>query len=507
MIKIGQQNNQIDPRLDQVVNLSNQITSSQQNIISTTKQIIDTIKLLANDQDYGSQNQALLMTMKNKYQDLLESLEGGMNKTAQQVQIPQAPSPDNQQATRLYERLEQLQSVLKGQLSTQTRYMDQASDLVEQADQANQQWSTDFLPQKQNWENTQTYGWELGVSDKRASSKIAYPTMYFDPGVKKPDVDKWKKTAIQMDSFKRVYGKNYTEPQILYHFTKQWDMFERFAFKNWLRWNQKKASSNKMKKHAYDHVTQDRLGQFSKKKKKLLSRIGLVRKALMDLVNNGLIDQQESNRIYKLISMLEFDAMKLSTPKVAAARVKRTANIIEKTSFKEGSSILKLAANELIDDSIPIVKTAEEKTTNQQDAVKILRKIKKEMDSLSYSRHLDALYEIKKDLENMGRPGDSEAIEKIIRDDLSVLEKLNKKLTEVYTNLSKVPLELTEEQDQFGSVPTPEKVIETPLEVTEEEAVSRSQPKKPPQTRPQVTPARQQQAPIPAIQTEGIPNV
>jgi hypothetical protein len=115
----------------------------------------------------------------------------------------------------------------------------------------------------------------------------------------------------------------------------------------------------------------------------------------------------------------------------------------------------------------------------------------------------------------MGRAGDAEAVEKVIRDDLGSLEKLNKKLTEVYTNLSRVPLEMTEKEDAFEGKPTEEKVIETPLEVTEEDKEEVSKvppvaPKAPLPTAPRVTPKvapKPQRPQAPSIQTEGIPNV
>jgi hypothetical protein len=349
----------------------------------------------------------------------------------------------------------------------------------------------------------QQLGWELGLLEKKA-----YPVMEFYKGkVKKNDLDKWKTTAIKIDSFRRVYGKNYTFPQVLFHFTKQWDMFERFNFKKWYKWNYKQASV-KMRKIA-DFVQQDRLQQFTQKRKKLLQRVNLVRKALHDFLNSGLISQQDSNSIYKIIAMLEFEAMKLQAPKITTARVNRAAKLLAKHGFAEGSDMLKEAAQEFL--SPEVSKTIKIANTDSQKAVDLLKQIKKEMDSLSYSKHLDALYGIKKGLESIGRAGDAEAIEKVIRDELSSLEKFNKKLIEVYTNLSRVPLELSEQED----VSTPQQQsMEVPLEVTEEEALtppppaskSTQQPAKPTiTTKPQVA-VKPTTPPVPTIQ-ERIPNV
>jgi hypothetical protein len=312
------------------------------------------------------------------------------------------------------------------------------------------------------------------LDTKKASLKQAYPTMnnYRALGLgKKFDLDKWKKTAISMKSFARAYGKEYTFPQILYHFTKDWDMFERFDFKNWYNWKYRKANKeNKMEKQA-DFVGQDRVQQFMNQRKKFMNRINLVRKALMELINSGLIMQNDSNKLYKIIAMLEFEATNLKAPKLAAARTRRAAKMLDKHGFTEGKVILLAAANELLNPG-PLVRVADEKPKTKKDsqeAVELLRHIKREMDSLNYGAHLDSLFAIKKKLEGMNRQGDVEAIEKIIRDDLGSLEKLNKKLIEVYTNLSKVPLELSEQEDTAIQKLEPKQTaIETPLEVTEE---------------------------------------
>lgn len=337
------------------------------------------------------------------------------------------------------------------------------------------------------------------TSSQKIHVKKAYPNQNWKAAPKKPDIDKWKKTAIKMESFTRAYGQDYTFPQILFHFTKDWDMFERYGFKNWVRWT--KRASNVMKKTAFKRTLfKDRVQQFTQKKKRLRSRINLVQKSLNDLIDSGLIQQQDSNKIYKIISMLGFEAMKIQTPKVAAARVMRSAKLLQKAGFSEGSQLLKEAANEFLYDPVKIVKTAQ---PNEQEAVDLLRKIKREMDILSYSKHLDALFNIKKDLEKMQRVGDAEAIEKIIRDDLSVLEKLNKKLIEVYTNLSRVPLEISEQEDLFSQESAQEKVQEVPLEVTE---ATEPEPQRPKQVQPRPRPARPAR-PTPTIQTEGVPNV
>jgi hypothetical protein len=328
------------------------------------------------------------------------------------------------------------------------------------------------------------------------NNKYAYPNVPIARTPDKKDIQKWKKTAIAIQSFSRVYGKDYTFPQILYHFTKDWDMFERSEFKNWFNWNNKKAQTNDTIVKYAGTVGQDRLIQFQSLRKKLMSRINLTRKALQDFINNGLIEQRDSNNLYKIVAMLEYEAMKLTAPKLLVARVHRTIAQITKLGYGEIGNIL-------ISNDSGVIKTA----TQKSDAVDVLKKLKKEMDTLAYSRHLDTLYNIMKQLEKMGRAGDAELVEKMIRDDLGALEKLNKKLVEIYTNVSKVPLELSEIEDQAN--PT-EVEVEMPIEVSKAPIPpSREPPKKQVQ---QIAPqTRQIQKPVvetpkPAIDTN-IPNI
>jgi hypothetical protein len=292
-------------------------------------------------------------------------------------------------------------------------------------------------------------------------------------------------------------------------------MFERFSFKKWYKWStsMKKASINdRIQKFAYaDTLGQDRLSQFTTKRKKLLNRISLVRKALHELMNSGLIDQQASNKIYKIISMLEMEAMQVQAPKIAMARVKRASKQFDSLGFIEGSSILNLAIADLQDNTTLMKVANEESRGSQQEAVSLLRDLKKEMDLLNYGRHLDALYDIMKKLKKMGRSSDAEAVEKVIRDDLSSLEKLNKKLVDVYTSLSKVPLEMSEAEDIAIEEPKSRPMNiqvkeETPQTPKQEIKPAMPQTESPRQTVRERVRSRQQQPQAPKLDTT-VPNV
>jgi len=337
--------------------------------------------------------------------------------------------------------------------------------------------------------------------------KIAYPLAF---SYKKYPIDSnlqlWKSTASQISAFRRAYTE-YTFPQVLYHFTKDWNMFERFNFKKWYNWTRTGRSNPLMTKYASipgqkDFIFEDRLQKFEKKRKLLLSRVNLVRKALHDMINHSLIPNTSTDKIYKVLSMLEYEALNLSAPKVASARIRRASTQLQKLGFVEGSSILSLAATEMLQ-AKPLTKTAEEKEKNkdsQATIIEVLQQIKKEMDVLNYNVHLDTMYDLKKQLEASGRQSDADLMLKIIREDLDSLDKLNKKLTEIYTSLSKIPIQLSMQQDVAQLKPSSSKSVE----VSEDEI---EKPSKPTITTTQKaqTPSRSQ-APTPTIQKD-IPNV
>ena len=521
-----------DPLFEQIKRLDKELLPLMKFCDNYTSQIVARVRSLGaaaiTDATYSTSFPTISL-IQNKYIDLDNLLKGQTANIATprtQMDLP-APPSTLLNAVSLFNSIQQLQTPLKTSLLTLLTKVMNFANLIKQAQGANKTWADSFVPKAASLQNAMLLAWELGLLQKRITITVqsslnvkqAYPTMnnYRALGLsKKFDLDKWKKTAISIKSFARAYGKEYTFPQILYHFTKDWDMFERFDFKNWYTWKYRKANKeNNMEKQA-DFVGQDRIQQFMNQRKKFMNRINLVRKALMELINSGLIMQNDSNKLYKIIAMLEFEATNLKAPKLAAARTRRAAKMLDKHGFTEGKVILFAAADELLNPG-PLVRTADEKPKTEKDsqeAVELLRQIKREMDSLNYGSHLDSLFAIKKKLETMNRQGDVEAVEKIIRDDLGSLEKLNKKLIEVYTNLSKVPLELSEKEDTELQRSAPKQTaVEVPLEVTEESkpelAAKPTVTPKPENARPATPVAPKPIAPArsaPAIQ-RNIPNV
>ena len=495
-IKVSQVETEKDPNQTSLIGVNQLLLTNKPIIINVLREIDSFLGFLLQDAEYvkGNNNSALITGYKRKFLELSTLIQKSTMqiKTSQLVMIPPAPSPDFENASKTYIGLQQAISKLQQFLNTFLRSLNTGVDILDQAISANKDWVKEWQAILPTWKDILVTSWELQLTTtKYASLKLAYPLMEpLKPTKSNVDLKKWKDTAAQMTSFSRVYGSSYTFPQILYHFTKEWDMFERYNFKKWYRWSNmnKKAELNlKLTKLAApDLLAQDRLSQFTAKKKKLISRVGLTRKALHELINSGLIDQNAADKIYKIISMLELETMRLQVPKIASARVMRASKQLNKLGFMEGADILALASREFLDTTL--VKTAE--GADPKEAVALLRDLKKEMDALSYGRHLDTLYGIMQKLKMMGRSSDVEAIEKVIRDDLGTLEKLNKKLTEVYTSLSKVPLELSEEED--FSAPK-EKSREMPIKVEEKEKTPALEPAPKEQVkveRPTVAPPR-----------------
>jgi hypothetical protein len=447
-------------------------------------QALQHITKLATNTDYavGTTKQTLtLFTQRlRSFQSVIENPETARSQRLPPLTDLPTPSEDNEIASTLYrDGMAQLDIFhrMMTQLLPQLR---QAITLLKNPLDREEDWAAEYKPAYEKFQNLITAILSLGFEKAPTASSNrftvrAYPLSFqWQSHTPPADVKKWKTTATQLAAFKRAYPE-YTFPQVLYHFTSEWDMFERHKFKNWYKWTQKKAETQKtMEKKAFqDYIVQDQAQKFQKKKKLLMSRIDLVRKALRDLINNSLIDTPTSNKIYKILAMLEYEALGIAAPKLASARLRRAGKQLHKLGFTEGSSVLFSTARELV--STPsLVKTAQEKEltdkTRVEQTTQILRRIKTQMDKLSYTKHLDELFYIKKELEKMGRDGDAESILKIIKDDLDSLDKLNKKLTDVYTNLSRLPVELSMKEDEEITSEIPyEKVQEMPLEVTEEE--------------------------------------
>lgn len=292
--------------------------------------------------------------------------------------------------------------------------------------------------------------------------KIAYPISFSWKRARPPeDLKKWNDTKVKMDAFKRAY-KDYSFPQVLYHFTKDWDMFERFNFKNWYKYNK---SENRMKKKASDFIVQDREQKLVKKKKQLQSRVDSAKKVLREMIASGLINNQIGNKIFKILAMLEYEILQLSTMQVAASRTLRIAKQLERLGFHEGSKILVTGAQE-VRERKTLIKTASKPDVER--ITKLLKEIKQVLNNTDYSTNLDKMFHIKKELQEMGRTSDMESVLKIIKDELDGLDKLNKKLVDIYVNLSRLPIEeLSEEQDKQLLDSSPEK-IKMPLEVKQE---------------------------------------
>jgi len=444
---------QLAESLNQVTRLVEEIESLNNKAITLVNSVVNSLRSLISNSEYFTPEHAqkidlFIKRMGNLEESLKGELENPLSGYAP-LEMPLPPEEENIQASSIFNQFSSEYTMLRQQLSVLIPKIRTARDLIERYQSTGFDWaSKDFFEtKKNNFDLVIKISHSLGLTDIVAQIKRkAYPVMNFKEPLNQVDLKVWNNLAAQITAFKRAYP-DYTFSQILYHFTKDWDMFDRFEFKKWYKWTHKLAKDNKMKKTIFaDYVQQDRLQKFEKKKRVLLNRINLVRKALMDLANSNLISKDASNKIYKVLSMLEFEAMGIQSTSITAARIRRSAKQLKKLGFIEGFHILKSASEDLLNKNDFIVKKADSNVDIKRISA-LLRTIKDEMDKLSYAKHLESLFNLKKELEDMGRTADAEAVLKIIRDDLDVLDKLNKKLTDVYVNLSRIPIQLTEQED------------------------------------------------------------
>lgn len=180
------------------------------------------------------------------------------------------------------------------------------------------------------------------------------------------------------------------------------------------------------------NIEEDVKLSFEKEKRLLMSRITLVRKSIHTMITNGLIDNEIANKIFKILSMLEYEVLNLKSKKVLEARLKLAINELEKNNIK-----------------FDYIKTAQTNIAHSErnsTIIKLLRDLKKEIDLFDYENRLEEYYKIKKTLDNLNRQDISKTLIELIKKDLPVVDKVKEKLEDVYININKIPLIYTEEE-------------------------------------------------------------
>ncbi len=319
--------------------------------------------------------------------------------------------------------------------------------------------------------------------------KQAYPQNWqVSPPLRELPLQQWKNLRLQIAAKRRAFPEH-SVGQLVDHFTAGWTMKDKDAFTYWMRvqddqeHNKKSLSSGDdvvMKKVAYDFSgsREDRIRDL---KRSLRSRLSSTKKLLIRFRDEDLLgpDAEETlRRLSRILYKLGEEIEALEAPTLMAARINRAVKMIKKAGQTEvaehlaGSTALLKTAQVTTEQPADTDRVNEKKVLNE-----IRSKLKMEMSALNYHEHLKNLAKIMSMLDSINRQADSEAVAKVIQKDLEGLNSLSNHLAEIYTTISKLPLEevvsqLPEVEPEIPRVKPREKGPEvTPLPRTEKKSV------------------------------------
>lgn len=274
--------------------------------------------------------------------------------------------------------------------------------------------------------------------------KEAYPNNFIRSPLPTYDNNKWKQLAMKIATTARRFGGEYSNDEIIDRLTQKWDYAEKQDFKRWFKYQQKSAAKdNSMVKVAYDFASGQKEERLLELKKKLRSRINSAEKLLTKIMDEDLLeDPQKGIYISRILQKLKEEVSVLRQPQLITARHNRVRKILAKSGFSEGADILEESV-QLIRASAeqPLIKVAQDGGISA-----IMGSLKGEIDTFNYGRHLSTLYQVAESLKQAGRHSEADKIVEVIKKDLSDLDKIHKKLVEVYTSLGSIPTEQAQSQ-------------------------------------------------------------
>ena len=283
--------------------------------------------------------------------------------------------------------------------------------------------------------------------------KEAYPQNWqTGPLLRELPLKQWKNLRLQIAATRRAFPEHSID-ELIDHFTADWTMKDKDAFIYWMRiqddeeHNKKRISSGDnvvMEKTAYD-FSGSREDRIQVLKRSLRSRLNSTKKLLVQFRDQGLLgpnSEEQLRRLSRILYKLEEEIEALEAPTLMAARINRAVKIIKKAGQSEVAEHLAMATRLLKTAQI----TTEEPATKDQAGEKrilneIRQKLKMEMSALNYHEHLKNLAKIMSMLDSINRQADSEAVARVIQKDLEGLNSLSNHLAEIYTTISKLPLE------------------------------------------------------------------
>lgn len=289
----------------------------------------------------------------------------------------------------------------------------------------------------------------------------------------------WKTLAKQIQ-LKCLHSKRLTNHQSNFdseidNLTQNWDASTRERFRYWFR-NTYASEINKMQRLAQyaPHGIKTQVEDFEVKRKSLIRRLRRFQNEMAELfnssqkavewTNNSKLKSGEEKLEYILSKINEICTLlsTLRTKEVTAAVLCRTAAHFDSLSPEVGKRF-----DNAVGGYSGIIRTA--KTLETKDVARILRQ---ELEAFHYGTHLRRLFQAYDTLSQLGLTNIAESIEEIIQKELGSLTGISKKLTEVYGDLLKIPLDqlrpsTTEAPEKTGlstSKPTPPEIAARPLQ-------------------------------------------
>ncbi len=284
----------------------------------------------------------------------------------------------------------------------------------------------------------------------------AYPQLHNTTQSEPYSLEKWQDVALKIKMAGRQYTE-YTQAQLVDHFTDEWELKERADFQSWLDYNENGQNhqykkGQMMTRTAYDFNATRKDDDLKELKKKLRSRVQSAERLLNQMVDEGLLAGAEDKALYigRILQKLKEEVTLLQKPALIASRHRRWIRKIHSTGLTEVTRPLE----QNIDTVASWGKSSLVKTAAELGGV--LSAIKEEMDALNYGVHLSTLMGIKSQLEEVGRHSEAGTILDIIKKDLSGLDAVHKKLVEVYSVLAKAPTERREPRQEMPEAPRAE---------------------------------------------------
>lgn len=271
--------------------------------------------------------------------------------------------------------------------------------------------------------------------------KEAYPQGFRSPQKSPFNLEKWKDVVTKIRITSRDYPE-YSDKELVEYFTRKWEYQERESFNKWWRYNRTKRGQQDMtiQKVAYDYTLADKERQLDQLKKKLRGRINAAERILNKMLDEGLLGGSDDKALYisRILQKLKEEINMLKRPQLMQARHHRAGEIFRKAGLIELSDIM-LGSVAIINalNSKRLVKTAQESSNNLNQVLSI---IKEELDIFNYGVHLDKMIQIRNMLIGLNYHSEADMVVDIIKKDLDDLDGIHKKLVELYTALSQIPM-------------------------------------------------------------------